>query len=62
MPRITVEMFEGRTAEQKRAMVKGVTEAVVASCGVNPEAVTIVIREMRDENYANAGVLRCDNN
>ncbi len=33
MPTFHVEMFEGRSIEQKRAFVKAVTEAAVATIG-----------------------------
>lgn len=60
MPVVQIEMMEGRTLEQKRAMVKKVTEALVETLNAKPEAITIVIREMKREHYAHAGVLACD--
>ena len=51
MPRITVQMFEGRTLEQKRALVAGITDVVTATCGVTAEHVTVVIDEMKKEKY-----------
>ena len=60
MPRITVQMFTGRTIDQKRALVKGITDVVVETCNVSPQSVAIVIDEMQDENYARAGTLKCD--
>lgn len=38
MPMIRIEMFEGRTVEQKRACAKAVTEAFLATCGGRLEA------------------------
>lgn len=60
MPVIQVEMFKGRTVEQKRAMVKKVTEAMVETVGCPAEAVKIIIRDMEYENYAIGGVLKYD--
>jgi 4-oxalocrotonate tautomerase len=60
MPIIHVEMFAGRTLEQKRAMVKEITEAVVRTVECKPEAVTIFIREMEKQDLAKAGVLYSD--
>lgn len=57
MPVVQVEMMEGRTVEQKQAMVKKVTEALVETVGCSKEAVTVIIREMEKENYARAGEL-----
>ncbi len=60
MPIIQVEMFKGRTVEQKREMVKEVTEAVSRTVNCPKEAVRIIIRDMEFENMAVAGVLKCD--
>lgn len=57
MPTVQIEMLEGRTYEQKKRMVKMVTEAIVESVGAKPENVSIIIREMAKENHAKGGVL-----
>lgn len=62
MPIIQVEMLKGRTVEQKRAMAKKVTEALVETVGCKTEAVKIIIREMEFEDYAQGGVLHSDIN
>ena len=43
MPIVQIDMIEGRTSEQKREMVKKVTEAIVETANCPAEAVTIVI-------------------
>ncbi len=60
MPTILVNMFEGRTVEQKRKMVSAMTEAVVKSLDVKPEAVHIIISENPKHNVAVGGVLVVD--
>ena len=60
MPRVTVEASAGRTIEQKRGLVKDITEAVVKNYKVTPDVVTIVIREIADEHLAKAGKLKID--
>jgi len=60
MPLVQIEMFEGRTVEQKRMLVKKVTDAIVESINTAPENVKIVIREMSRENHAVAGKLSFD--
>jgi len=60
MPFIIVEAFEGRTVEQKRGLVKDVTEAVSKNFAVPPEAVIILIHEMKRENLGEAGELMID--
>lgn len=56
MPIIQVNMLEGRTVAQKRAMVAAVTDAIVDSLGVRRDSVRIMINEMQAENFALAGV------
>ena len=60
MPIVTVKMFEGRTDDQKKALVEKVTDAVVETTGASKEAVTIVIEEMTKSHYAVAGKRACD--
>jgi len=60
MPIVQIDMLEGRTLEQKRAMVAKVTEAIVETADCKPEVVTIIIREMQAANLGKAGKLRSD--
>jgi 4-oxalocrotonate tautomerase len=60
MPIVQIEILEGRTVEQKRAMAKEVTDAICKTLNAKPDAVRIIIRDMKFENYASAGVLRSD--
>ena len=56
MPIVTIKLIEGRTEEQKKALVEKVTEAIVESVNVKPEAVAIVLEEMAKNHYATGGV------
>jgi 4-oxalocrotonate tautomerase len=60
MPNITVELFTGRTLEQKREFVAAVTESTVRILKVKPEAVRIRLVEMEMWDLANSGELECD--
>jgi 4-oxalocrotonate tautomerase len=60
MPIIRIDLLEGRTHEQKQAMVQKVTQAVCETAGAPPEAVRIIIGEMKKSEYAVAGVLVSD--
>jgi 4-oxalocrotonate tautomerase len=60
MPTINVQMFDGRSAEQKRAFVKAVTEAACSTLDCGPESVDIIIQEVKRENWATAGKLWSD--
>ncbi|WP_108658566.1 4-oxalocrotonate tautomerase [Acuticoccus kandeliae] len=60
MPIIRVELLEGRTVDQKRALVKEVTEAFVRTCGGNPASLQVVISDVPAENWGNGGELMSD--
>jgi 4-oxalocrotonate tautomerase family enzyme len=45
MPEIILELAEGRTLEQKRTIVKEFTDTLVRVCGVDREAVVVIIHE-----------------
>lgn len=55
MPAIHVELFEGRTIEQKRALAQALTDAVVKTLGGSPEAVDIVFRDVARHDWATGG-------
>ena len=60
MPLVIIHADEGRTLEQKRGLVKDITEAVCNNFNTTPEAVSIHIREGKKENRAKAGKLAID--
>lgn len=60
MPIVQIEMIEGRTVEQKRKLAQNVTEAICDSVDCPKEAVRIIIREMKKEDFAAAGKLYID--
>lgn len=60
MPRVSIEAIEGRSVEQKRGLVRDITEAVIKNFNVGPEAVSVVIHEISKENLAKAGKLFID--
>ena len=60
MPIIIVEALEGRTVDQKRGLVKDVTEAVMKNFNVGAEAVSIIIHEFPQENLGKLGKLRSE--
>lgn len=57
MPEIVVYLAEGRSLDQKRGLVKDITDAVVRNCAVKPEVVTVSIMETAKTNKAKGGVL-----
>lgn len=60
MPFVVVHMWDGRTAEQKRALGKAITDAMVEHVGARPEALHVAMQEYPKENWTKAGVLGID--
>ena len=60
MPIVVVNIKEGRTVEQKRAMAERMTQAICDTMEVKPDAVRIIINDMKNENFAIGGTLVCD--
>lgn len=56
MPIIQVNMLEGRTAAQKRALHVALSDAAVAALGVPRESVRVLIHEFGAEDFSVAGV------
>lgn len=56
MPVVIVEMWEGRTVEQKKQLVEGIT-SVMVKMGVPSEATTIIIKDNPKHNWAVGGKL-----
>jgi 4-oxalocrotonate tautomerase len=57
MPEIYVHAVKGRTLEQKRALVKDITDAVVKHFATTPDAVVISIIETEPTSKSKGGVL-----
>jgi 4-oxalocrotonate tautomerase len=53
-------MWKGRNVQDKRALTKAITDAMVTHAHVKPDALHVVIEEYSLENWARAGVLGID--
>jgi 4-oxalocrotonate tautomerase len=60
MPEVYVYALEGRTIDQKRSLVKDITDAVVRNFKVAPEAVMVQIMESPKDSKSKGGVLFSD--
>jgi len=56
MPIVEITLVEGRSQEQKRALMKEVTDAVVSSVGAPIQSVRVILRETPPEHFAVGGV------
>ncbi len=61
MPVVIVEMWEGRTVQQKRQLVEGIT-SVFSNTGTPPEAVHIILKDNPKHNWATGGKLASEKN
>ena len=60
MPTVHVELFPGRTHEQKAELAKAITDVVVRIAKAAPEGTEVIFTEVPKEHWARAGVLASD--
>lgn len=60
MPLVTVEIWEGRSVEIKRKLVKDITKVIVDDIGCPKEAVSVIIRDVPMNNWGIDGELASD--
>ena len=60
MPTIRVELFAGRSVDQKRALAQALTEATVRTLGGSPDGVDVVFVDVERHDWATGGKLWSD--
>ena len=60
MPLVAIHLLEGRTDEQKKALLTAVTAAVRDSIGAPLETIRVWVQEFSPTEYMAAGVLAAD--
>ena len=60
MPTIRVELFAGRTVDQKRALAVALTEATVRTLGGSADSVDILFYDIARHDWATGGALWSD--
>ncbi len=60
MPVVIVEMWEGRTVEQKRRLVKRITDAMVEEAKVKPDHLHVIIHDVPKDSWGREGKLGSD--
>lgn len=60
MPVVTVQMWSGRTVEQKRRLVRAITDAMIQHADAKPDGLHVIIQEIPPDNWGRAGVLGID--
>jgi len=59
MPVVTIEMWEGRTIEEKKRLIQGITSEF-EKIGVPTGAIHIIIKDNPRHNWASGGKLASD--
>ncbi len=57
---VIVELWEGRTAAEKRNLVAAITKAMVDCVGSNPEHLHVIIHDVPKESWGRAGIPATD--
>ena len=60
MPVVVVQVWEGRTIDQKRRLAKAMTDAMVEHADATPDGLHVAIEEFPRDSWARAGVLGID--
>jgi 4-oxalocrotonate tautomerase len=60
LPVVTVQLFTGRSAEQKRSLVAAITRSMVDLADADPSGLHVVLQEIPPENWGRSGVLGSD--
>lgn len=55
MPFVNVKMLEGRTHDQKKQLVKAITDALVDICQANPDSTMVVVEDVPRDHWARNG-------
>jgi 4-oxalocrotonate tautomerase len=60
MPVVQVHLKSGRTVEQKREIVRRMTNTLVEVCGSVEDRVHVIINEVEEESWGRGGQLLSD--
>jgi 4-oxalocrotonate tautomerase len=60
MPIVTIELIEGRTVDQKREIVKQITEAIKNVTNIPEDVIEVIFHDLKKENYSKGGKLFID--
>jgi 4-oxalocrotonate tautomerase len=60
MPTFHIELFEGRTVEQKRKFAEAITRVTCETLGCDAASVDIILTDVKRENWATGGKLWSD--
>ena len=56
MPFVQVQMIEGKTDEQKRQLIAGLTETIATVLGIHHDGVRVILYDIPSSHYGIGGV------
>jgi 4-oxalocrotonate tautomerase len=62
MPDVHISWLAGRTVDQKRKVVEGITKVLMEEAGAKPESTHIVFIDLPHTDFASGGMLVADKN
>jgi 4-oxalocrotonate tautomerase len=62
MPDVHISWLAGRTVDQKRKVVEGITKVLMEEAGAKPESTHIVFIDIPHTDFASGGMLVADKN
>jgi 4-oxalocrotonate tautomerase len=62
MPDVHISWLAGRTVDQKRKVVEGITKVLMEEAGAKPESTHIVFLDIPHTDFASGGMLVADKN
>jgi 4-oxalocrotonate tautomerase len=60
VPNVTIEWLQGRTLDQKRRVIAGITDLLVKEADARKEAVQVTFIDMSKEDWGRGGLLGID--
>ena len=60
MPFVTVQIYPGRTVDQKRKLAKAITDAMIEHVDAKPGNLNVIIQEVPADSWALGGILGID--
>jgi 4-oxalocrotonate tautomerase len=51
MPHATIKLFPGRSREQKEALARAISDAIIATLGSRPAAISVSIEDVAPEDW-----------
>ena len=52
MPHVIVKMYPGRTEEQKKKLVKAITDSIIKIIAVDEKVISIAVEDVSPEDWA----------